>query len=274
MSWQPLGSDGETATADPGTVTVGIVRSDGTDVVAAGSATTGTTTAPRVSPVLTVADMATPDLLTATWKVSATTVATTHLEIVGGVYFTIPELRDAERELADSSNPTTAALVTIRTEVETSFESWTNLAMVPRFTVAKVTGYGMLATGLFYPRSLRWARRVESDGTTTALTAADLAQVRLNDSGVLVWPGWCGQYELGIEHGLSAPPPDGKRMALLYARIAALRAVRGISHAAQSYTTPDGQVVSYDPDVEPTNYKIINEFLRRKDIDHRLPGLA
>jgi len=52
LSWQPLDGDGEPA--DPGTVTVGVVSSDGATVVAAGTATSGSASDPRTA-ALTVA---------------------------------------------------------------------------------------------------------------------------------------------------------------------------------------------------------------------------
>ena len=74
LTWQPTGSDGEPA--DPGTVTVGVTRSNGTVVLADGTATSGATSTPR-SVDVTAAQTASIDWLTATWKVGATVVATT-----------------------------------------------------------------------------------------------------------------------------------------------------------------------------------------------------
>lgn len=274
LSWQGQDSNGEIA--DPGVVTVGVTRSDGTTLVTAGTATVGSGTVARTV-ALTVAQTALTDVLTATWSAGGNVLAVTEHEIVGGFLFSLAKLRSTETALADPSTITDAELLTIRCEVESSFESWTNLSMVPRFAVVDVYGSGSchLLTGKFFVRSVRWARYWTSDTTSTLLTSTELLNISVTSYGALARSaGWYGRWQVGIEYGLSAPPADGKRMALLYARIAATRSVRGVSANASSYTTPDGQTVSYDPDVEPTNYKIINEFLRRQDVDHRMPGLA
>lgn len=275
LSWQPTGPDGEPA--DPGTVTVGVTRSDGTDVIASGTATSGATTAPRTV-AHTVAHTATCDVLTATWTVSGVAVATTAYEIVGGVYFFTAELRAHEPMLRDPATVTTAQLIAVRTEVETAFESWTNLAMVPRFEVVTVNEWNdySLQTGRYFPRSVRWARVWSSGSTYTDLSSSELLEVWTTEDGcVRRTAGWSGyRVQVGLEYGMDKPAPDAKRMALIYARICAVRATKGVSGAAASYTTPEGQTVSYEPDLRPTSYRVINEFLTRRQVNLNGPWLA
>ncbi len=272
-TWQPLTSDGELSTVDPGTVTVHVTRSDGTDVKAAGTATT--TVGVTRTYALTAVDTADLDIFTETWTVTGQTVAVTSFEIVGGYLFSIAQLRTVETSLSDAGEDPSATLLNIRTEVEESFESWTNLSMVPRFAVVDVKQSGCrLFSDKMYLRSVRWVRSYTTPTAYTDLDADALDLVTFNDSGSL-WrsAGWGCRTIAGVEYGWDRPPADGQRMALLYARICAMRA-EGTGHNVSSFSTPDGQTVTYEPKADPTHYKIINEFLRRQDIDHRIPGLA
>ena len=83
LSFQGVDQYGEPA--DPGTVTVEITRADGTELVASGTATTGSGSSPRTY-ALTASQTAELDRLTAVWSESSTAIAQTEIDDVGGVY--------------------------------------------------------------------------------------------------------------------------------------------------------------------------------------------
>lgn len=276
MSWQPLGSDGETATVDPGTVTVGVTRSDGTVVVAAGTATGGSLLTPRTV-ALTAAQTATVDVLTATWKVSTTTVATTSVDVVGGFYFTSTDLRGAQPSLGDPSKDPTLSLLSVRDEVETFFESQLGISCVPRLSVVDTFSYGNVAvTGLYFLRAVRWARLWTSNTTYTDLDAAELAGFPQSDPGLVCRTSgsWSGRVQMGVEHGLDAPPHDVLTAAMRWARVVAQRKRAGTVERAQvvvsegTYMGPRAAGTQQ----KPTGYEDIDEVLRRPGLYH--PTLA
>ena len=123
--------DGEPSDA-AGAVTVRVQRADGTDVLAAGTATTNPAGTGTYSVALTAAQTATLDLFTATWTVSGINVAVTLHEIVGGVYFTVAEARARDASISTSAY-TAEAVRQARAEVEQQCEMITGVAWVPRF---------------------------------------------------------------------------------------------------------------------------------------------
>jgi hypothetical protein len=220
VSWQPVGQDG--APADPGTVTVTVARADGT-ALATDAATVGSGTGAR-SFVLTVAQIATLDRLTVTWKVAGTTVATTSAQVVGGHYFTNAEALQQEEALARlQTDP--AAMHRLRGEVEQFLEDCTRQSWVPAYD------YDILPasahTGLVLPHPvLRRVRSVDflnSDGTVaSSLTVGECASVPRHDGGVAYrQAGWCGgtHVRIGYEHGHDAPRPSLKRAAITLTRM-------------------------------------------------------
>lgn len=276
IQFQPVDSYGENTTVDPGLVTVTVARSDGT-VLYTAAATGGAGTSARTY-ALTAVDTALLDVLTATWQVGGVTIGVTSHDIVGAYYFTIAELRRVEPDLSNETTYPTATLIAHRDEVETSFESWTQMAWVPRFTVVdQYPTYGhCLLTDLYALRSVRWARTWSTDGTATEVDSVTVA----------AWPGsyigeipyrFGSRVTLGAEHGQERPPADLKRVAMRYCRRLAQRATSGLSDRAQSYTTPEGQLVNLGrigTDWRPTGDEYIDEVLRRPDIDHRTVGIG
>ena len=139
ISFQGVDQFGEPA--DPGVVTVGVVDSFGDLVVAAGSATTGTGSAPRVF-TLTPLQTSQLDVLTASWSSGGAVIGTTRHEIVGGVYVSVAGLRATEPALAEVAEYPSAKLVEAREQVEAMFEDACGRAFVPRFRVDVLSGNG------------------------------------------------------------------------------------------------------------------------------------
>jgi hypothetical protein len=78
------------AAVDPGAATVGITRADGTILVAAGTATAGTGTAPRTFN-LTTTHTALLDRLTVTWTSVTKGTIVSYVEVVGGFWFSLAD---------------------------------------------------------------------------------------------------------------------------------------------------------------------------------------
>jgi hypothetical protein len=275
-SWQPRDGDGEPA--DPGAaVTVGITSSDGTVLVAPGTATAGTGTAVRTM-ALTPGMTAQLDVLTATWTVSGVVRAVTYIEVVGGYYYSTADLVAAEPALSDAGKFSVASLVARRAEVEALFESACSVAFVPRFTVERlqVTGRQLALT---WPqvRAVRWVRQwTYTPDIFTSVGASDIARTNVDyASGVVdlatfyAHPAWLS---IGYEHGYDAPPADLKRAALTWARMTALRGSSGVPDRATSMQMPDGGSVTLaTPGVGTwrTGVPSVDEVLKR--YDHHSP---
>lgn len=252
IQWQAVDQDGEPS--DPGVVTVTVDRSDGTNVVPAGAATTGTGTDVRQR-ALTLADTSTLDLLTATWRNAGGDVlgVTTH-EIVGGVYASLAEIRSGEPTLSDTVRTSDALLKQCRAEVEAMFEQVCRQAFVPRFSVLAIPNDRRLAVANL--RVVRWVHSIASDGSATVVDAT-LARVG-------PWGTYGDHVVVGVEHGLDRPPEDIKRAAIAAIRRRANRSA--VDQRAMSFTTPTGEVQRFPtPGLGPwvTGLPDVDEVLQR-----------
>lgn len=273
LTFTPVDSDGEPSTVDPGTVTVGVVNSAGDVVVAAGTATTAAG-ATRTVP-LTAVHTAELDVLTATWTASAVTIGVTTHDVVGGVYFQVAALRLDEPTLRDESKYPREFLVDVRNEVEAFFESETNYAWVPRFSVVDVSPGGL--TDLFAIRSVRWVRNYSDAATFTLFTAAELAAISASGFpyGTLYnGSSWYGtRFVAGVEHGADAPPTQLKAQAIRYARMVANRPRSGIPSRTVAMQVVEGGTLTFRK-ADPTGDEEIDKVLRSPAIDHRLVGIG
>jgi hypothetical protein len=241
LSWQPVDSSGEAA--DPGaTVTVGVVTSAGTEVLAPGTSTSGSGASPRTV-ALTAAQTADLDLLTATWTVGSS-IYTTTAEIVGGFYFTIAQARSSDPSLRDDTRFPTDSLVTAREAVEDEFERICGVAFVPRFSQEIAEGAGVVRVK--WPR-IRTVRSIEawSDDAWTATT--DLASYVPTEQGSIIGEFRCDRrYRIAYEHGYDQPPGDVVRVAKARLRNIASQPTTGIPDRATSYAITDGGVYALD----------------------------
>ena len=120
VRFTPYDADGEPGGVDPGTVTVDVIRSDGTVLVTA-AATTGTGTDPRTYD-LAATHTRLLDHLTVLWEVAGVAVHETTVDVVGGHLAILAEIRGTEPSLADTSVDRDAGLLQARAEVEDMFE--------------------------------------------------------------------------------------------------------------------------------------------------------
>lgn len=219
-----LDQDGVTADA-AGAVTVRVQKADGTDVLAAGTATTNPAGTGTYAVALTAAQTATLDVLTATWTDAGdSSTTTTRHEIVGGYYATIADLR-ALANLADTSKFTNDELIAARRWFEELVERYTGTAFVPRYGRIWVSGSSSssLLPNVGPLRSLRSARSYTDATTYTSFSVSDLADVQVDDwrlyrRSLGVWDYGTSNLLLEIEYGYDRPPADVRDAALIAIR--------------------------------------------------------
>jgi len=124
--------NGSTAVDADGVVTVVAKKSDGTTLL-----TTNATNDPALGVyTVVIPAQANLNIITLTWtgSFSGTSVSiTSEVEIVGGFYFSIAELRNYDSQFQNLARFPTEDLVKARDEVEAEFEDICHRAFVPRF---------------------------------------------------------------------------------------------------------------------------------------------
>lgn len=143
--------------ANPGTVTVGIVDANGDTVVAAGTATTGATTAPRA---YSLAIQTQVNVLYVTWTRADTGAALVDVvEVVGNHLFSLVEARAFDGAVMASTTKYPAAdILAERTRITDLLEKWTGRSWVPRYCRVEAPGSGQ------YDLDLLTGRRQASNG--------------------------------------------------------------------------------------------------------------
>ena len=213
MTW--YASDGVTL-ADPGVVTVDIVRDDGTVLVDDG-ATAGAGATARTYALTAALHTDDLDLLTVTWT-STLGERKSYIEVVGGYLFTVADAR-AMSPLADTSKYPTAKIEAVRTLVEEAIEDACGVAFVPRYRRETLSGTGLQDLPLSRAR-IRSVRSASVDGT--ALTSTELAELDIHSARYLNWSNYWdtgyGNVIVGYEHGFDYPPARIARAALLLAK--------------------------------------------------------
>lgn len=249
LSFQGLDPDGEPTNL--GTVTVGVNRADGTQLIAPGTATAGAGTDPRTF-TLTGAQTAALDILAITWTAAGVTYPTI-AEIVGGYYFSVAQARAADSVLADDVKYPTDTLHTARAEVEDEFEEICQVAFVPRYRRQVLDGSGAacLALPLAYPRRIVAVSDMAPDGTLTAWTTAQVAAIQPKPSGEIYSPlrsFLCGTRNTVVawEHGYDRPAADIRQAALLRLRSRATRPKSGVPERATSFQVEGSSVYRLD----------------------------
>lgn len=226
--------DGETV-VDPGTVTVHVVRDDATDVKPAGTTTIGTGAAKRAV-TLTAGENDRVDVLTATWTSATLGKRITAVEVVGGFYATLAQLRALDG-LANTTRFPTSTLATARGSVETSVEEFCGVAFVPRYKRETVTVEdGELFIARMFPRKVLWAKDDDTTLTVSGWTVHSHGVIEVDNvaDGTRV--------TVGYEHGWDSPPADLADAALSAVRHKLLDDKSGVSPRAITLTNEFGNV--------------------------------
>lgn len=248
LSWQPYDGDGEPA-APAGAVTVGVDQADGTELVAAGTATAGTGSDPHTYQ-LAAANNTVLTELHATWTDTGdSSTATTVIAVVGAPYFSVAYARAKVPELSDTVKYPTATIVAARAAAETDIEEITQVAFVPQFRRATFDGPGQASLLLPTPvvRRVRSVIELDDDGTVAHTWTADqLAGIAVTDTGRIVHRGGivfpAGDQNLVVEweHGHTLPPPDVRAAALTLVRERLNRPRSAIPDRATRFQITDG----------------------------------
>jgi hypothetical protein len=207
------------AVVDPGTVTIGITKADGTVLVAGGTATSGTGTSPRTFN-LTTTHTANLDRLQVTWTSSLKGTLISYVEVVGGFLFGLAEIRGVT-PINDTVSYLTADIADTRTAVEQAIEQACGVAFVPRYAFERYSGDG--STSLLLRRPLPSSVRSATIGGT-ALSAPQLADLTMATSGAIystltTWTLGQNNIVVGYEHGFQDPPAEIRRAAVMLAKV-------------------------------------------------------
>lgn len=277
-----VGTDRETPTAATGTPTCGVTREIGTALTTA-TVTADATLTGVYSAALTAAIHTTQvDRLTCAWAatVSAKTVAhTEYVDVVGGHYVTIPELRALDG-LASSARCTVAVLEAARDWFEDLVEHHCGVAYVRRYQRDQLDGTGTTALSLtrIHPRAV-----LSVSVSGTAQTAADFD---LYDHGEIYWPNstfsepstssGARNVVVTYEHGYDSPPADLKDIALEVIRWRVLSRLNNRPSNFISETTLDGTTMRMStPDPKagrPTGILALDPWIVAHS--ERVPGIA
>lgn len=230
--------DGEIT--DPGAATIAITRADGTTLVAADTATSGSGTAARTYN-LTETDTELLDTLAVTWTSPTKGIISTYAEIVGGFLFTLAQAR-ALTSLADEDTYPTAMLAEYRTLAEQAFEDAAGVAFVPRYT-RETTYHPSRVPALNLKPRVRTIRSLSSDATE--LTSTQLDELYTSPHG-FVYPGTNSDFQnvvtVGYEHGYDTPPAAVSRAVLLLAKSWLVSNDSPIDMRATQFSTEDGPI--------------------------------
>lgn len=263
---------------DPGTVTVGVTRADGTELVAAGTATSGTGTNPRTF-TLTAAQTARLDRLNVTWSVSGTEVAESTVDVVGGTWWSLATARAAIAEVRDEGRLTDEGLRDAITATEQIVDATTGVAWLPRFVTVQVYGHGSASVslpGVMRLRSVQWCRVWSSDTAYEDLDVTELAAIPADGAGIArrmdgnVWPN---NYRIvfGLEVGHDAPPVPLRTGMLPYLRQVALAGAKNMGNVQT--VSADGVTYAYSPPAgSVTGIDACDRVLAAYDA--RTPGMA
>ena len=195
------------------------------------------------------------------------------------IYVTVAQLR-ALPNLADTARFTDAELATAAVWFETLFEDYTGVAWTPRTVVDErhhTRRADLIVLRHLRPRTITAVRSYSTAGTSTAYTAAELADLAFDASGTLRRLG-LGSFTSGhgivavdYTHGYDAPPAD-----VVEAAKTAIRAHLIDDYQANrqfSVATEAGIVRTSTPgDDRPFGIPDVDAVANRRS--HRIPGLA
>lgn len=247
---------GEVATDPTGTPTVAITAADGVAVQSGSATIVGSSTGQTTFAMNAVATL---EYLTVVWTAivgGVSRVETDYVEVVGGFFFTLAEGRASDSSLSDLVKYPAADLAVARYEVETECEAICDRAFTPQYARVVLDGTGSRDVLLEHPgvdrsvadvrtiRAVRMANR--ADETFTVFTAAQLAAVQITEDGMLrrvdndEWTEGLRNITVEYEYGLSAPPPDLRRAALVRLRSRLNIHKTGVPDRAMSYQVDNG----------------------------------
>jgi hypothetical protein len=253
------------AGAADGSVTVTVTRDDGTVLVNAATAVHGA----AGSYSYALAPVSEIDQLTIRWAGSWGGVAqsvTTYAEVVGGLLFTLAELRDfGDGKLASSSEYPDSLLIAKRADVTGLFEQVCAVSFIPRYAKDTLEGRNRRVLRLAHRRPNRLLT-VTVNGT--ALSSNERAQLDLYPDGRIdhpaYWPANLPRRNVVVayEHGYKIAPARIKTAALTLARYELIST--DLSDRTVSLSTDLGAVrLSVPGEKYPTGIPVVDAALIR-----------
>lgn len=270
--------------ADPGVTTIGVVTEDGTTIIAAGTATSGTGAAARTK-ALTSSDTAALGRWTVTWVTTNHGTLTTYAEVIGAHLFSIAEALSFDT-MSAMSTAQPAAIAAARYRILEDFQAICGASFVPRWDRRVLDGTGNCK--LFLP----WLRvlsviaieyRERGAQTWTAFTADELADVVVTDTGAIereslgVFTAGRRNWRVTYSYGWPAPPLPIQRAALQTAAYEMTQ--QQMNQRAISVTTPTGSEQLWTPGYSGRGLAIhmlpeVDRVLRLPEYNDRIPGIA
>lgn len=272
--------DGETPTDASAMPTVEVVRDDGTVLVAAGTAASDPTPGDgSYSFQLTPTHTSRVDRLEVRWTATvggATQAVRSQVEVVGGYYFPLAELR-AERNLSDTVKFTTAELARARAWAETVIERWVGVSFVRRYHRHHFAGDA--SSRLFLPHLfVTDVLAAELDGATLDVSAWTVEPFgRLHADTTFARPTFASPAPNGwvaYAHGLDAVPVDVAEAAKDMARHHLLEDQSGRPVLSVGNELGGTTRFGFAGDDRPTGYPDIDVVLNHYRSMYRVPVVA
>lgn len=287
-----LADDGETAADASGTPTVTVTRDDGT-VLAAPTVTHVSNFLGQYTAAITTTHTSQCDRLTVTSSATTATGAvqayTDVLEVVGGHYVTIPQIR-AEPGMSSVDTFPTALLTDLRDEFEDMCEEIVGYSFVRRYQRDRLESRlrnGGNLDGVYgpdpleivltkpYPETLLALSINGTAQTLTDFTLYPWGKVRYNKQGFLPVDPTNGGRNIIVayEHGRLAPPPPLRRECLDWIRFTAKARNSQMSKGASRQQQSGGTSVDFTPTGKgPTGTPSLDSLLYRLRLD--MPGIG
>lgn len=237
----------ETATAADGAVTVTVTNAIGVALLTAAATTTPSTGVYRRALVAVTA----PDRLTIAWTGTfsgGVVTQTDYLEVVGGNYFALAELRTLESQVQSTTDYPTARLAAARVRAETRLEECLGRAFVSRVAVERFAVSGGCHLRLRHPH-VTSVRQVTIDGTVADASSYDLqgnewTPKLYRSSGWGNWTDTDAVVEVVYVHGLTVVPEDVKwaamKLSAAYAQKSSLPGGSIVERAIGRFEDPGG----------------------------------
>ena len=275
-----VGSDGETPEDCASLPTATVTRDDGTSLTAA--TVTNTSENGKYTAAITTTHTARLDLLRIQWtgtSGSQVQVYDQTLEVAGGWYVTIPEIR-GEQDMSSTTKYPVAELRRRRDEFEAIAEEYCGVAFVPRYATITVRGNG--ARSILLPHSrLLDVLSVTIDGTAKDATDYELDEdfgIVAKDGSTFTRPSSTSGRNVTVTytHGYKSCPPEMRRACLTWMASKLTTQASGLSTAAATEVVDGGRQMTFSTasasDRRPTGIDSVDAVLNR--LDETVPAVA
>lgn len=272
-----VGSDGETPEDTASLAVCAVSRANGTALTAA--VVTNTAEDGVYTAAITTTHTAQLDRLQITWTGTAGSLAqvyTQELEVAGGWYVTIPEVRGT-RDLSDATKYTVAEIRSRRDEFERIAEHHCGQAFVPRYHSETFRGNGRSNLILKYPNLISILSVTVDD---VAQTVGDyeldeaLGLVRTDGTRFPCPTGSGNNVTVEYTHGLTVCPVDVKEACLTYLRSKLTHVVAGLPNPQATEAIDGGRLMTFSSrgTDTPTGIPDVDDVLNRRNV--RIPGIG